>query len=78
MGNVLTDAGRELLVVLLALQQWGDKHLSEQPPRLLRRKADKKPVIAALVPKGADVLRPEEVETVPGPGMTRPRSSATR
>jgi DNA-binding HxlR family transcriptional regulator len=64
----LTDKGFELNVALTALRQWGDKHLNERPPRLLRRKADKKPVIAALVPKGADVLRPEEVETVPGPG----------
>jgi DNA-binding HxlR family transcriptional regulator len=74
----LTSKGLELNVALTALRQWGDKHLSEKPPRLLRRKADKKPVIAALVPKGADVLRPEEVETVPGPGLTRSGSSATR
>jgi DNA-binding HxlR family transcriptional regulator len=65
----LTDRGRELNVALTALRQWGDKYLSEEPPRLLRRKADRKPVVAALVPKGADVLRPEEVETVPGPGL---------
>jgi DNA-binding HxlR family transcriptional regulator len=64
----LTAKGRELNIALTALRQWGDKHLSEKPPRLLRRKADRKPVVAALVPKGADVLRPEEVETVPGPG----------
>jgi hypothetical protein len=30
---------------------------------------DEKPVIAALVPRGADVLRLEEVELVPGPGL---------
>jgi DNA-binding HxlR family transcriptional regulator len=65
----LTAKGRELNVALTALRQWGDKYLSENPPRLLRRKGDKKPVIAALVPKGADILRPEEVETVPGPGL---------
>jgi DNA-binding HxlR family transcriptional regulator len=64
----LTAKGRELNIALTALRQWGDKYLSEKPPRLLRRKADGKPVVAALVPKGADVLRPEEVETVPGPG----------
>ena len=67
----LTAKGRELTVALTALRQWGDKYLSEKPPRLLRRKADRKPVIAALVPKGAAVLRPEEVETVPGPGLRR-------
>jgi DNA-binding HxlR family transcriptional regulator len=65
----LTDRGRELNVALTALRQWGDKYLSAEPPRLLRRKADRKPVVAALVPKGADVLRPEEVETVPGPSL---------
>ena len=64
----LTDKGRELNIALTGLTQWGDKHLSEKPPRLLRRKADKKPVVAALVPKGVDVLRPDQVETVPGPG----------
>jgi DNA-binding HxlR family transcriptional regulator len=65
----LTDKGLELNVALTALRQWGDKHVSEKPPRLLRRKADKKTVIAALVPRSADVLRPDEVELVPGPGL---------
>jgi DNA-binding HxlR family transcriptional regulator len=67
----LTDKGRELNVALTALRQWGDKYLSERPPTLLRRKIDKKPVIAGLVPKGAEVLRPDEVETVPGPDSRR-------
>jgi DNA-binding HxlR family transcriptional regulator len=66
----LTEKGRELNIALTALRQWGDKYVSEQPPRLLRTKADRKPVVAALVPRGADVLRPDEVETVPGPGAT--------
>jgi DNA-binding HxlR family transcriptional regulator len=66
----LTDKGRELNIALTGLRQWGDKYLSEKPPRLLRRKTDKRPVVAALVPKGAPVLRPEEVETVPGPGLS--------
>jgi DNA-binding HxlR family transcriptional regulator len=63
-----TPKGRELNVALAGLRQWGDKHLSEKPPRVLRRKADKKPVIAALVPTGSPVLRADEVESVPGPG----------
>ena len=65
----LTKKGRELNVALTALRQWGDAHLSEKPPRLLRRTADRKPVVAALVPRSADVLRPDEVERVPGPGL---------
>jgi DNA-binding HxlR family transcriptional regulator len=68
----LTPKGLELNVALTALRQWGDKHVSEKPPRLLRRKSDRKPGIAALVPRDADVLRPEDVETVPGPGFAGP------
>lgn len=60
----LTDKGRELEVALAGLRQWGDKHISEKPPRLLRRIADKKPVIVGLVPRGTTVLRTDEVETV--------------
>jgi DNA-binding HxlR family transcriptional regulator len=65
----LTEKGLELNVALTALRQWGDKYRSDRPPRLLVTKADKKPVIAALVPEDTDVLRPAEVETVPGPGL---------
>ena len=64
----LTPKGRELNVALIALRQWGDTYRSDKPPRLLRRKSDKKPVIAALVPRGTTVLRLDEVETVIGPG----------
>jgi len=64
----LTPKGLELNVALTALRQWGDKHLSERPPRLLRRKSDKQPVVAALVPEGTNVLHAAEVEMVPGPG----------
>jgi DNA-binding HxlR family transcriptional regulator len=65
----LTAKGRDLNIALSGLRQWGDKYLSEQPSRLLRRKADKQPVIAAFVPKGANVLRFDELELVPGPGL---------
>jgi hypothetical protein len=37
--------------------------------RLLRRKHDKTPVVAALVPEGAPVLAADEIELVPGPGF---------
>jgi DNA-binding HxlR family transcriptional regulator len=66
----LTPKGRELNIVLAGLRQWGDEYLSEKPPRLMRRKADRKAVVAALVPKGTDVLRHDEVETVPAPGAS--------
>ena len=67
----LTAKGRDLNVPLTGLMQWGDKYLSEKPPRVLRRKGDRKRVIAALVPRGVDSLRPDEVELVPGPGVQR-------
>jgi HxlR-like helix-turn-helix len=66
---VLTRKGRDLQIALVGLRQWGDRYVSEKPPRLLRRKSDKTPVVAALVPKGATVLRADEVESVPGPGL---------
>jgi DNA-binding HxlR family transcriptional regulator len=65
----LTDKGREFGVALAGLRQWGDKYVSDKPPSVLRRKRDKKPVVAALVPKGSEVLRLDEVETVAGPGL---------
>jgi DNA-binding HxlR family transcriptional regulator len=64
---VLTPIGRELDIALAGFRQWGDRHLSDRPSRVMRRKADRKPVIAALVPKGTPVLRADEVETLPGP-----------
>src|SRR2546427_5938658 len=65
----LTRKGRDLNLALAGLRQWGDKYISEKPPTVLRRKSDGKPVVAALVPKGTDVLRADELELVPGPGQ---------
>ena len=65
----LTTKGRDLNLALSGLRQWGDQYLNDKPPRLLRRKADQQPVIAAFVPKGADVLRFDDLELVPGPGL---------
>ena len=58
----------DLQIALAGLRQWGDKYVSDKPPRVTRRKSDKSPVVAAFVPKGADVLRADEIESVPGPG----------
>jgi len=55
--------------------QWGDKYLSEKPPKVLRRRADKKTVVAALVPKCVDILRADEVELVPGIGPGRSKEA---
>jgi DNA-binding HxlR family transcriptional regulator len=68
---VLTEKGRELRLALAGLRQWGDAYLSPKPPTLLRRKSDETPVVAALVPEDdPNILRPDEVESVPGPGAT--------
>jgi DNA-binding HxlR family transcriptional regulator len=65
----LTRKGRDLNIALSGLRQWGDRYLSDKAPRVQRRKSDKKPVVAGLVPKGTRVLGPDEVELVPGPGF---------
>lgn len=65
----LTKKGRDLFTALNALRQWGDRHLSPSPMRLLRRRADGRPVVVALVPEGTPSLELEEVELVPGPGF---------
>ena len=66
---VLTEKGRELRVALNGLRQWGDRYLCDEPPRLLKRRSDGKPVIVAFVPEDArNVLAEDEVESVPGPG----------
>ena len=67
----LTEKGRDLFTALNALRQWGDRYLSERPMRLLVRKSDRTPVVAALVPEGAPVLGADEIELVPGPGFPR-------
>jgi DNA-binding HxlR family transcriptional regulator len=64
----LTPKGRDLRVALAALRQWGDEHLGHEAPTLLRRAADGTPVVAALVPEGAETVPVDEVESVPGPG----------
>jgi DNA-binding HxlR family transcriptional regulator len=67
----LTDKGRELVVPVLALMQWGDRHLSELPPRIARRRSDGEPVRAALVGPDDTVVSPAEIEVIPGPGLAR-------
>jgi DNA-binding HxlR family transcriptional regulator len=66
----LTERGRELAVPLLALMQWGDRHLSPKPPRIARRRSDRSRVRAVLVDRDSNVVRPAEIEIVPGPGLS--------
>jgi DNA-binding HxlR family transcriptional regulator len=64
----LTEKGRELGPALLALMQWGDRYLSPKPPRIARRRSDRAPVSVRLVTKDGAIVRPDELEIVPGPG----------
>jgi DNA-binding HxlR family transcriptional regulator len=64
----LTKKGVELRVVLLALMQWGDRHLSDKPPKIARRRSDRSPVSVRLVARDGSVVPPGDLEVVPGPG----------
>jgi DNA-binding HxlR family transcriptional regulator len=64
----LTAKGRELRLVLLALMQWGDRHISNKPPRIARRRSDRSRVLVALVAADGTAVKPGDLELVPGPG----------
>ena len=61
----LTPKGRDLTIALNALREWGERHVLEHPPRVLRRRSDRKPVTVALVPRGTKTLKANEVELAP-------------
>jgi DNA-binding HxlR family transcriptional regulator len=67
----LTPKGKELRVPLLALMQWGDRNVSQKPPRVARRKSDRSPVSVRLVAKDGAVVPYSDLEVVPGPGAAR-------
>jgi DNA-binding HxlR family transcriptional regulator len=61
----LTPAGRELQVVLGALQQWGDEHRPYEPgPTVVRRTADGRPVRVGFVDDEGREVSPDEVRFV--------------
>jgi DNA-binding HxlR family transcriptional regulator len=64
----LTPKGRELGVCLIALMQWGDRYISDEPPRIARRRGDRSPVSARLVAPDGSIVTSGEIELVPGPG----------
>ena len=68
----LTDKGRDLFTALNAIREWGDRHVSPAPMRLLRRRTDGTAVVAALVPEGTPAVPFEQLELYPGPGFPRP------
>jgi DNA-binding HxlR family transcriptional regulator len=76
----LTSKGRELGVPLLALMQWGDRYLSDKPPRIARRRTDRSRISVRLVAGDGSIVPPGDLELVPGPGAppteARGRASA--
>jgi DNA-binding HxlR family transcriptional regulator len=67
----LTKKGRELGVALIALMQWGDRHLADKPPRIARRRSDQSPVSVRIVAKDGSIVSPGDLEFVAGPGAPR-------
>ena len=61
---VLTPKGRELIVALTALREWGDRHVLAHASLKVRRLDDGKAVTAALVAKGTATVKANEVELV--------------
>jgi DNA-binding HxlR family transcriptional regulator len=62
----LTPSGEELIVILSALQQWGDAHLPwPQGPSVLRRvKGSERPVHVGLIDDRGREVEPEDFEWV--------------
>ena len=68
-GYQLTPAGRELQVVLGALQQWGDTHLPrpEGPTLLRRQRGTDRPLHVAYVDDDGREIAPDDVAFVRTP-----------
>lgn len=66
---VLTPAGRELLPVLAALQQWGDRHVApaDGPSLLRRHRRTGEPLRVAFVDERGREVDADEVAFVPTP-----------
>jgi len=63
----LTPAGRELQVILGALQQWGDEHLPrpEGPSMLRRVRGTDRPVHVGFVDERGREVQPADVAMIP-------------
>jgi DNA-binding HxlR family transcriptional regulator len=67
----LTDRGRELSVPVLALMQWGDRHMPNPngPPRLVRHAACEGAVTQRHVCESCGPIAGPEIMILPGPGL---------
>ena len=71
----MTDVGRELVPILLALREWGDRHKSdpEGPPVLARHAGCGNELRVTLrCESGHEVAGPDDIELVDGPGALPP------
>jgi DNA-binding HxlR family transcriptional regulator len=71
----MTDEGRELTPILLALREWGDRHKAdpEGPPVLARHAGCGKELRVTLTcASGHEVAGPDDIELVDGPGALPP------
>lgn len=71
----LTDQGRELMPILIALREWGDRYKAdpEGPPVVARHVACGKELRLTLTCAAGHVATtPDEVELVDGPGALSP------
>lgn len=66
----LTPSGRDLELVLAALNQWGDAHRPSAfgPARLYRQAETAQPVAVAFVDQAGARIDAAQVEVIPGPG----------
>ena len=69
---VLSPCGRDLGLALIALMQWGDRHLQDEPsPLAITDRASGEPLQVALVtPQGQAVAADDVVVTVLAPAPT--------
>jgi DNA-binding HxlR family transcriptional regulator len=68
----LSPMGRELVVPVIGLMHWGDRHLagSDGPPRLTRHRDCGGTVQATLTCTACErPIRPGELDVLPGPGL---------
>ena len=71
----LTDKGRELMHLMLALQQWGDRHKvdPEGPPVIARHAECGRDLhVTFACSNGHVVTEPDEIDLVDGPGALPP------
>ena len=70
---LLTDKGADLFPVLVALQQWGDRHASAKPPVVLRHRACGRLSRPFLICSACgERISAADMTASPGPGASDP------